>query len=468
MKKILTLTLFMSLLAISCDDLLDTETNSAISNENALNDYEGLVSTLLGGYDRLRNNNVYYRRDFMVIADALADNLKQPADNTSRLLGVSDNVPYSHFNIWAQAYQVINSANFVLEAVGQVAHGDQEELDQLHAEALFLRALAHFDLLRVYARNPNYPVDEPLGVPVITEITSPTTTYPIRDTILEGYDQVIADLNAAAGRINTSLGSPNRANIHAINALLARVHLYAGNWEAAASAATLVIDNIGFDIELSDYTQVFSGASETIFGISFQADENPGLNGSLEGILYVDPEISIGYGDFVAREGLLSSYEAGDIRADLFIATTKGGEAVSYVGKYLGYGGAFGLDHIPLIRLSEMYLTRAEARAEVGTDLAGAITDLNKIRTRAGLTAVTGLSQSDLIDAVLLERRLELAFEGHRVFDLKRRGLDVPKGSAGQDCQDECTIPYEDYRVVANIPITETDANTKLKQNPNY
>lgn len=476
MKKLLKMTLMISLLVVfACDDLLDTEPNDRISNENAVSDYEGLVSALLGGYDRLRNNsddfdqgNTYYRRDFIIIADALADNLKQPANNTSRLLGVSDNTPYSHFNFWAQAYQLINSANFVISSVGTVDHSDQQELDQLHAEALFLRAMGYFDLMRAYARNPNYPVDEPLGVPIVTAIISPIDAFPARNQISEVYDQIIDDLNQAADLINTSLIFPNRASIHAINALLARVHLYAGNWEEAINHATAVIDNVGFDIESVDYVNIFSDQSETIFGISYAANESPGLNGSLEGILYVDPDIDIGYGDFVIREGLLNLYEEGDVRAELFISTTKGGEPVTYVGKYLGYGGTFGQDHIPLIRLSEMYLTRAEAKAEEGADLSGAIADLNKIRERAGLSATSASSQSEVLEAVLKERRLELAFEGHRIFDLKRRGLDIPKGESGTDCQDECLVPYADYRVIANIPTWETDANSNVEQNPRY
>ncbi len=466
LNKIAVVLLMLSL--FSCEDILNTEPNDRLTNETALSDYDGVVATLLGGYDRLRNTNSYYRRDFVVIAETLADNLKQTINNSSRLNGISGNAPYAHFFIWVQAYRVINSANFVISAIDNITDATQSQLDQVHAEALFLRALAHFDLVRVYARNPNFSVGEPLGIPIVTEIVSPTESFPERNTIDEVYAQIIADLNQAAGLVNTSISFPNRASASAIQALLARVHLYAGNWEEAITASTKVIDNVGFDIEKTDYKKIFSNQSETIFGISFLGDESPGLNGSLEGVLYVDPESGIGYGDFVARQDILNLYGPDDIRAALFTHTSKSGEEVDYVGKFIGYGGSFGLDHIPLIRLSEMYLTRAEALAELGTNLAGAISDLNYIRNRAGLPNTTASSQADVIDAVLQERRLELAFEGHRIFDLKRKGMDIPKGMSGVDCQGECSIPYTDFRVIANIPIAETDVNSNLKQNPGY
>lgn len=480
MKKIYLIATSLLIVFSSCDDLLDTEPNDRLTNEVALADFEGALATLLGGYDRLRNyvdtdngtpdlelGNLYYRRDFIVTAEALADNLKQSINNSARLDGISINLPYAHFTFWAQAYRVISSANFVISTLDNIV-ATPEQLDQLNAEALFLRALAHFDLMRAYARNPNFPVGEPLGVPIMTEVPSPTGSFPERATIDAVYNQIITDLKQASSLINDAPTFPNRASDLAIQALLSRVQLYAGNWQEAIDAASYVIDNAPFDLETIDYTQIFSGQSETIFGISFLVDENPGQNGSLEGILFIDEELGVGYGDFVVRNDLLNLHEPGDIRASLYTSTTKSGEDVTYSGKYRGYGGAFGLDHIPLIRLSEMYLTRAEAKAELGNDLNGAIQDLDRIRNRAGLANTTATTASEIIEATLLERRIELAFEGHRFFDLKRKGMDIPKGTSVTDCQTDCLISYTDFRVVANIPVSETDVNDNLQQNPGY
>jgi len=280
-------------------------------------------------------------------------------------------------------------------------------------------------------------------------VADPSQSFPSRNTSVEVYSQIINDLNTSAGLI-TRNQTASTVSESAIHALLSRVYLYQGDWASAASAASTAIDLVGFDIENNNYTNIFSQASETIFGLNFLPTSN-----------------GIGYGDFVVREDLLKLYGENDVRKNDFIATVKSGENVHFIGKYLGYGGEFGLDQIPLIRLSEVYLNRAEALAE-NDDLSGALSDLNKIRNRAGLSNFTSSIKQEVIDAILLERRLELAFEGHRWFDLKRRGLDIPKGIQNIDCQTECTIPNNNYRILANIPTSEVDVNQNLEQNNGY
>jgi len=435
----------------SCSDLLDTEPNDLLTNEVVLQDVEGVQGVLNNAYNQLRSVD-YLQRNFIVQAGALADNIKQTINNTSRLNGISNNQPFAHFTFWESAYKVITSANFVISGVNNFdASVAQEDSDQLLAEAHFLRAIAHFDLVRVYARNPNFSNGENLGIPIVTEpVADPSQSFPSRNTSVEVYSQIINDLNTSAGLI-TRNQTASTVSESAIHALLSRVYLYQGDWASAASAASTAIDLVGFDIENNNYTNIFSQASETIFGLNFLPNENPGLNGSLQGLFFVNPSNGIGYGDFVVREDLLKLYGENDVRKNDFIATVKSGENVHFIGKYLGYGGEFGLDQIPLIRLSEVYLNRAEALAE-NDDLSGALSDLNKIRNRAGLSNFTSSIKQEVIDAILLERRLELAFEGHRWFDLKRRGLDIPKGIQNIDCQTECTIPNNNYRILANIP----------------
>ncbi|WP_148639137.1 RagB/SusD family nutrient uptake outer membrane protein [Aquimarina longa] len=463
---ILIITLFSS-----CDDLLETEPNDTVSNDVALSDYKGNLAILIGGYNGFRNTN-YYQRDFIVTADALADNIKQTINNTSRLDGIANNRPFNHFNFWSEAYKVIASSNFVISSVDNnvITDASAKDINQLKAEALFLRAFAHFDVLRSYARNPNHVVKEPLGIPIILQPykTQEAIDYPPRETISKSYDQIILDLNTAFSIIekNNTSNTKDRANHITIQALLSRVHLYAGNWRDCITASDYVTNNIDFSIETNNYTNIFSKKSETIFGLSYLSHENPGLNGSLEGLFHIN-EDGIGYGDFVARQNLYESIESGDIRKNLYISGTKVGESVNFIGKYLGYLGEFGLDNIPLIRLSEIILNRAEAKAE-NNDLSGALIDLNTIRNRAGITNITATTKENIIEATLKERRIELAFEGHRIFDLKRKGSDIPKGNTGLDCTSECSIPYTDFRVIANIPISEIDVNNNVKQNPGY
>ena len=151
-----------------------------------------------------------------------------------------------------------------------------------------------------------------------------------------------------------------------------------------------------------------------------------------------------------------------DVRRSLYELGTAGrGTAEIECTKFLGRSGQVNLDNIPVIRVSEMYLNRAEALARSG-NAAGALTDLNVIRTRAGLPAATGLTGASLITEILKQRRLELAFEGHRFFDMKRLGLDIVKAAPVQN------LNFTDFRVLAPLPVREIQSNANLKQNTGY
>ena len=129
--------------------------------------------------------------------------------------------------------------------------------------------------------------------------------------------------------------------------------------------------------------------------------------------------------------------------------------------KFLGKNGPINLDNIPVIRVAELYLTRAEARYnQVGKE-AAALADVNVIRTRSGLAARPAtLTGAALLTEILNQRRLELAFEGHRFFDLKRLGRDITKIPTN--------IGFTDYRILAPLPVREIQTNPNLKQNFGY
>ena len=201
--------------------------------------------------------------------------------------------------------------------------------------------------------------------------------------------------------------------------------------------------------------------------MNISINESLGNNNSIA-VLYVLSPDGSGYGDAVVRQNFLDALETGDIRGDSIQQSTKSGEVVNWTLKFNSYGGSIGEDNIPIIRLSELYLNRAEALAELGgaANENSALEDLNAIRNRAGLADASS-SGTALVQDILNERRIELAFEGHRFFDLKRRGLDIPKGNTVDDCV-TCTIPYSDYRVVAAIQQAELDVNPNLVNNPGY
>lgn len=473
MKKILKALLVLPFLMFgACDDILDTEPDNLISDESALSDLAGAVAVLNGAYDRLQNIN-YYGRDLVVIPELLADNMRIAIQNTNRLVPESVNQERAHMVNWNICYDLINRVNNIIVRIDNIADATQAQKNQIKGESLFLRALGHFDLVRVYGRNPRFlqanqdgdPVVNTLGVPVRLQPFSQldASSYPARNTVVEVYQRIVTDLTDAIALLDNSR-APFYASKVAAKALLARVHLYQGNWAQAATLANEAITESGLTLaSQANYAQIFSNVTasnpEAIFSITFVQGESLGVNNALSAF-YVTA------GDAVLREDMIDQFENDDVRGDLLQTVVKGPETVTKTLKFNSYGGQQGIDNIPVIRLSELYLIRAEANFENNSSIgASPLADINAIHTRAGLPALAG---PVTIDDILQERRLELAFEGHRFFDLVRRGLDVTKGTPGVDCTSECSIPNGNYRIVAAIAQAELDANQNLRQNPQY
>jgi hypothetical protein len=213
------------------------------------------------------------------------------------------------------------------------------------------------------------------------------------------------------------------------------------------------------------YVQSFSRAPhpESIFEIELrQVDWSSvdGVNNSLNSLTSNnDPAAQFIIG---ASNELMATYEDGDVRRDCWMETTREGiDGPVYASrKWTGYKGDF-LENLPIIRAAELYLIRAEARYQ--TNPAGARADINALRSRRGLGAVDDLlSGQALFNRIMLERRKEFALEGHRFFDLKRNGMNITKHS------DFLEVPYTDYRVLSNIPLSQVQLNENLVQNPGY
>lgn len=456
----------------SCSDWLDTQPEQSISEELAFSSPETARAVMLGGYTGMFAQG-YYGRDMIIAPELLSDNAKISLTNSGRLLGESTNDERSHIGdqaFWTACYDVINRVNLVLANIGTTPGITEAEANSIRGEAYFLRGLVYFDLVRVYGRNPNFLINNfDLGVPILLTPFDglDEDAFPARNTVNEVYEQSKSDLNQAIALLGNTQ-QPFRASQVAAKAILSRVHLYLQEWQDAADMATEAIAESGLTLtSQANYFDIFTDDSEAIFSLRITINESLGNNNSIS-VLYVLSPDGSGYGDAVIRQNFLDAFEAGDIRSDSIQAATKSGEPVNWTLKFNSYGGSIGQDNIPIVRLSELYLNRAEALAELGgaANETAALADLNAIRNRAGLAnaASTGAT---LIQDILDERRIELAFEGHRFFDLKRRGLDILKGNPVDDCV-TCTIPYSDYRVVAAIQQAELDVNPNLTNNPGY
>jgi starch-binding outer membrane protein, SusD/RagB family len=459
---IIVATVFIS---TACSDLLVTEPKQSISTDVALKDITGVRALLISVYDRLQPA-AYYGQRVMIAPDILADNVRLTNTNSNRYFNERVNAPSAHMQQFWANYAGINEANFIIKGIDG-ANTTAAEKAQIKAEALFLRALLYFDMARVFCYMPKKVVNGfNEGMILRTEPTDDVdkADFRPRSTIEETYQLIEKDLKESI-TLFPATGNRLRANKAAANALLARVYLYWEKYTEAATAATAAIDapNGATFVTGANYASAFTSAPnpESFFEINYvQATEGLGVNESMHSL--TTNLTSGNWADVVPTNELLALYEATDIRRTAgFYAGTKGGEPVFFSRKFTASRGPF-TDNTPVIRFSEVLLIRAEAYAMTNReDLA--LADLNRIRVRAAASPVPATTKGDaLIDAIMRERRLELVLEGHRFFDLKRRGQTITKAGLS------APVPFTDFRILAPIPTSQVQLNNKLKQNPGY
>ena len=462
------------LFVTGCDKMLETKSQTLLPQDK-LQTEAGCEAMLYGVYD-LMQETAFYGRDILTVPEVLADNSRL-SPLASRYKGQADNRIGSHLDIWVESYEIIALLNEVIEYAEKLP--ETPKAKAIWGEALALRGLTYFNLARVYGREPGHLVDNfDLCVPLILKAffydggPMGEEVYPARATVAEVWGQIEKDLTEGFSLLkgNDDGLMPKRMGSLATQAILSRVYLYEGKWKECVDASDYVTANAPFDLYGGTYTDIFSKGEETIFYLYFTNSENWGssslqsINGMMESELDSEGyDIGKGVGDAdlcVAEELIALFDQKNELRFKAFRKAKINGEKVWWTKKFSGWQGAFGLDNVPVIRLSEVVLNRAEAQAELKKDTE-ALADVNELRTKRGLDAVS-FSGAELLNEILLQRRLELAQEGHRFFDLKRRGETISK-PAGRT-----PVSYEDFRVVARISETQMDANKNLKNNPGY
>lgn len=476
MKTIKLLTLISLLLVLnSCDSLLDVDTKHALPQEK-IKTVAGCESLIIGVYDLLQDP-YYSGRDLICIPDVMGDNC-EPSPSSTKYSEQYNFQPYYNMDIWESAYKQIGALNeailylSVLEQTGKVK--------SLTGEALFLRAYNYFNLAIIYSRVPGHLVDDfnlcvPLLVkPFFNEGGSITEQASVkRATVDAVWEQILLDLTDAFTMLEGNDGGlhPYRVSAVAVKALQSRVYLYKGDWPNTVLAANYVISNSPVGLYDGKYTDIFSDGKESLWQLHYNVTENLASTSlhSTYGTVDNGTRDEEGFGDGTGAGDAQLSVTADfmdlidqekDTRFQALRKVHYYGQDLWWTTKFNSWGGVFGLDDIPLMRISEVYLNRAEAYAHQ-TSYTQARNDLNLLMNKRGLDN-TAVSNSELLDEILLQRRIELAFEGHRFFDMKRLGRDIPRANG------MAAIPYEDYRVVAPISTTEMDVNKELVNNPGY
>jgi tetratricopeptide (TPR) repeat protein len=448
MNKMNSILSFVILLVLfsGCDKYLDIDDPQSVSDNMALTSDEGVKSILIGAYSQFAQTAVYLG-NILRNSELLAGNgeilyvgtIPWPRDifNKSMVAANKDVTDQ-----WRASYEVINTANNVISALEVVNEVDR---DRVEGEALFLRALIYFDLVRFYGQQ--YQFGKPntqMGVPLIVEPTQGinTSSYVKRNTVDEIYNQVITDLTEASEQLPEDNGT--YASSGAAKALLSRVYLQKGNYEKAREFSDSVIQSGVYSL-LTDYADVFNNdnnSPEDIFATQITSQDNVSAMTSFFSVA----EYGGRDGDIDILPSHLNLYVAGDNRKDLFFY----GNGAIRSGKWNNKYGV-----INLFRLAEMYLIRAECNIRLGTTTgATPLDDYNVIRARAGLSKAESVTLQD----ILLERRLELSFEGFRIHDVRRLHQNV------------ANYPYDDPKLIFPIPARELDANPALRneQNPGY
>ena len=456
MKIIPFLLILCLCLFSSCTKELDIDPAQSLSTSEALGDLPAMQIALNGAYNGLQGIS-HYGRDYLVVPEVSANLVYVSFTNSGRFTGIYD-YNFTTRNgyvggVWNSLYNTILRVNNILNNVDSL-EGDEEQKNQIKGEALAIRALAYFDLVRFFGRP--YTTGDPesdLGVPVllVSEIGEPS-----RNTVAEVYAQVISDLETAKGLLQ-NVGI-YRFSPEAVDALLARVYLYQGAWSKAESASTALIDNPQYSLAPS-FNALFAnpGSSEEIFTLNFEVSESRGSNNL--GAMYNPNQ----YGDIRVTSDLYDLYEANDSRRAMIY--TENGEL--YQRKFIAQQGIAGLHSPKILRLAEMYLIRAEARYRQN-EVDKALEDLNVIRLQRGASELTGLDNG-ILD-IFHERQRELAFEGHTAFDLWRTGITMVRAQCNTVVQinSPCEIEASYFKTVFPIPDREMNVNPNMVQNEGY
>jgi hypothetical protein len=507
-KNKLKIFAFVTLFFVGCkqiDEVVDISPTMLLGEETSLANLSDAERLLFSTYGRMRS--VHLTSTYL--SDFLADDLKIGYNGTGQGVSLYE---YTQMNsatpevstIWINAYGAINLANIIIQKVPQLDAIDQNQQflkTRILAEAYAIRAMVHFDLLKYYAEFYDGTNGGKLGVPYIKEPAF-TLQTPARLTIDACYANIDADLNQsvllfsqfglqqggtppAGFTFPSTVSSERRIRPRVIRALKARIALYRRDWDTAITEATAAIDNNGYAPGTDNTISLVSGNAayanmfnqnealgEVIFKIRFEQGEG-GVGRNYWGES-VTPGADICH--FVSSSDLTGSYLGTDARFNSFFqATTNASNTLPgggfAIAKHRGGSVDFGRADIKVFRLSEMYLIRAEAY-ERKNQRGNAQIELNAVRAARGVPAENIIAATPIvaISKILLEKRLELAYENHRLLELRRAGSGLRRTNhnvSGVTGAFERTANDPIFSVFP-IPLAEMQVNPNMVQNPGY
>ena len=471
MRRILFVLTSLTILltASSCEEFLNRDPEDKISNDGLFKDMEGVNYALAGAYNGLTDDN-YYRKNMILACGLKGGNIKFSSNIVKMYQDrYRDTYNFNHspgdqqlaYYAYRQIYEVLDMINNIIHNIPQAKGGTQAEKDHVRGEAKTLRALCHFDACRLFAQRYAHTNNaQHVGVVIVSQ--SPDVfDQPERATVYETYKFIIQDLKEAIELLERTPEKDKGAfwiDATAARALLARVYLYKEDWNNAIDMATRVIEDN--NLSLVPHHQYVEKWTQEAFNDEqiWMLDNSYELAEALS--KYIGVPGNADKTQMSISRDLLNLYDDEDVREQLI--TTFENDTVTRK-----YRSSQNIESkIPMIRLAEMYLIRAEAAARINEEIQ-ARSDLDAIRKRANPDApFPNYSGQELIDQILLEKRKELAMEGHLFFDLKRLGHDIVRN----DCNatKNQSLEYPNPNLVMPIPKDEMDYNENMIQNEGY
>ncbi len=489
MKKHIIIILSIFVFTACSEDWLTVEPSTALTPEMAFQSLDDAEVAMNGVYSMLftrTSGATYYGADIFTYGDVKGDDVRtfEPGKRTGSQYRYIETPESSTSGFWTRPYFGLMNTNAILPLVDNLpATTPAEEARKvaIRGQALALRALFHFDLVRIYGPMPANGSPNDNAAVLAVEVIPPDENR-ARNTVGELYDQIIEDLLAAIPLLTDSRVTDGTINSWGAKALLSRVYLYNQQYDLAFDMAEDVIENGPYSLlTYEEYEESwFEGyASEGIFEVVFTPQENS----DREGIGYLwEPG---GYGALTLTDSFIELMEEDpdDIRNTVIQDDERviigyeeeedeDGNIIEvpvyrqgYVAKYPGKAGeSTRINNSRVIRLAEVYLIASEAALKSGNQAAANqyLKELYDIRTDRD----NDVGDVDL-DRILLERRKELVGEGHRFFDLMRNGLPVIR--TGDDhFALTLELQPDDYRAIQPIPQFERNANPNMDQNPEY
>ncbi len=486
-------------LFIGCEDVLEPQPIGVSVVDNVYVDEAGAIAGINAAYQPL---NGLYNTTLQVLVDLASDDAYTWRTETQHSEFTADYSDPRVSQFWSGSYQGINNCNVVLNRVPDMTFASDPELkDIIIGQAYFLRAFYYFNLVRLFGELPL----------LLEETKSVDEATKERSSIEEVYEQIIIDLETAAGLLpNRGVYSggvgreQGRATLGAANALLAAVHLTLENWDQAANASEKVIESGSYDLFLN-YSDNFYGANEngteSVFEVQYG---NAGSPTSSLNTFFAHPSLVNGNGAYAhvptsnaintgfpgapgGGIGIVEDFETGDFRKDVSISYydfTVGvvlgtGPPDPLINKYfMGDALPAGVSpaNYPVIRYAEVLLIRAESLNELGAANSEAISIINEqIRERAGLGPLSQTitdDQAAFREAIWKERRTEMAFESKRLFDLNRTGRTAERLAAQGITINPAKIGEHPVtgkeQYLYPIPFSEISTNPLVQQNPGY